>query len=36
LRGVRQLLGAKRLLVDGSKEELVARLVEDARAADAS
>jgi hypothetical protein len=33
---VRQLLGAKRLLVSGSKEELVARLVEDARAADAS
>jgi hypothetical protein len=36
LRGVRQLLGAKKLSVDGYKEELVARLVEDARAADAS
>jgi len=33
---VRQLLGAKKLSVDGSKEELVVRLVEDARAADAS
>jgi hypothetical protein len=36
LRGVRQLLGDKRLSVSGSKKQLIALLVEDARAADAS
>ncbi len=36
LRGVRQLLHAKKLSGFGAKEILVARLVEDARAADAS